>query len=140
MSATLDVAARTASNGLAVLCRGVTKSYGSGDAKVTAARIGQAIASFERTLLSVRAPIDRYIAGEQGAISESARRGWTLYNGKARCNNCHGHVESFPLFTDDLFHNIGVGVTRVDFEKVSRRAAAPHCGHVVWTNSSERAS
>jgi cytochrome c peroxidase len=95
-----------------------------GDAKVTSARIGQAIASFERTLLSVRAPIDRYIAGDQGAISESAKRGWTLYNGKARCNNCHGHVESFPLFTDDLFHNIGVGVTKVDFEKVSRRAAA----------------
>jgi cytochrome c peroxidase len=95
-----------------------------GDPKVTAQRVGQALASFERTLLSVQAPIDRFLAGDAAAISEAAKRGWALYNGKARCNNCHGHVESFPFFTDDLFHNIGVGVTKVDFESVSRRAAA----------------
>ncbi len=95
-----------------------------GDAKVTAQRVGQAIASFERTLLSVEAPIDRFLAGDANAISAAAKRGWDLYNGKARCNNCHGHVASFPLFTDDLFHNIGVGVTKVDFDAVSRRAAA----------------
>jgi cytochrome c peroxidase len=95
-----------------------------GDETVSAPRIGQAIASFERTLLSVRAPIDRFLAGDATAISVSARRGWELYNGKARCNSCHGHVGAFPLFTDDLFHNIGVGVARVDFESVSRRAAA----------------
>jgi cytochrome c peroxidase len=95
-----------------------------GDAQVTPARIGQAIASFERTLLSVRAPFDRFIAGDQKAISESARRGWDVYNGKARCNNCHGYIESTPFFSDDLFHNIGVGVKAVDFESVARRAAA----------------
>ena len=94
-----------------------------GDPAVSAQRIGQAIASFERTLVSVTAPIDRFLKGDAGAISDSAKRGWTLFNGKARCNTCHGHVEAFPLFTDDLFHNIGVGVTNVDFESVSRRAA-----------------
>jgi cytochrome c peroxidase len=95
-----------------------------GDRAIRAQRVGQAIASFERTLLSVQAPIDRFLAGDATAISESAKRGWELFNGKARCNNCHGHVDSFPLFTDDLFHNIGVGVKQVDFEVVSRRAAA----------------
>jgi len=94
-----------------------------GDAKVSAERIGQAIASFERTLISVKAPIDRFLAGDKTAISASAQRGWELYNTKARCNNCHGHVESFPFFTDDLFHNIGVGVKNVDFEAVARRVA-----------------
>jgi cytochrome c peroxidase len=94
-----------------------------GDEKVTAERIAQAIASFERTLVSVRAPIDRFLAGDPSAISESAKRGWELYNGKARCNNCHGYVEAFPFFTDDLFHNLGVGVKGVDFESVSRRVA-----------------
>jgi cytochrome c peroxidase len=95
-----------------------------GDPQIRAQRVGQAIASFERTLLSVKAPIDRFLAGDPNAISESAKRGWLLYNAKARCNNCHGHVESFPFFTDDLFHNIGVGVQKVDFDAVSRRAAA----------------
>jgi cytochrome c peroxidase len=94
-----------------------------GDEAVTAQRIGQAIASFERTLFSVKAPIDRFLAGDQSAISDSAKRGWELFNGKARCNNCHGHVEAFPFFTDDLFHNIGVGVKGFDFAAIARRVA-----------------
>jgi cytochrome c peroxidase len=94
-----------------------------GDSTVSAQRIGQAIGSFERTLVSLSAPIDRFLKGDQAAISESAKRGWELFNAKARCNTCHGHVEAFPLFTDDLFHNIGVGVTKIDFESVARRAA-----------------
>jgi cytochrome c peroxidase len=91
-----------------------------GKDEVTAERIGQAIASFERTVIHLEAPIDRFIAGDQGAISESARRGWELYNGKARCNNCHGHVDAFPLFTDDGYHNIGVGTQAAGFEKLGR--------------------
>jgi cytochrome c peroxidase len=97
------------------------EAFGGG---VTIERVGQAIASFERTLLSLEAPIDRFLAGDAGAISESAQRGWDLYNAKARCNNCHGHIGAIPLFTDDAFHNIGVGVQKIDFEAVSRRAAA----------------
>jgi cytochrome c peroxidase len=95
-----------------------------GTADVTTERVGQAIASFERTLLSLDAPIDRYLGGDASAIPESARRGWELYNGKARCNTCHGRIDVIPLFTDDLFHNIGVGVTRIDFDAVARKAAA----------------
>ncbi len=93
-----------------------------GSAEITTERIGQAIASFERTLTSLRAPIDRFLDGETDAISPAARRGWELFNGKARCNNCHGHVGAFPLFTDDDFHNLGVGVDKIDFESVARRA------------------
>ena len=95
-----------------------------GSDEVTLERVGQAIASFERTLLSLDAPIDRFLAGDQSAISEAAGRGWELFNGKARCNTCHGHIDVLPLFTDDLFHNIGVGVERIDFEAVARKAAA----------------
>jgi cytochrome c peroxidase len=80
-----------------------------GDEKVTIERVAQAIASFERTLISLEAPIDRFIAGDQTAISASAQRGWELFNGKARCNTCHGHVGAFPLFTDEQYHNLGVG-------------------------------
>jgi cytochrome c peroxidase len=92
-----------------------------GSDEVTVGRIGQAIAGFERTVISLEAPIDRFIAGDQGAISESAKRGWELYNGKARCNSCHGHIGAFPLFTDEEYHNIGVAAKAVDFEKLARR-------------------
>jgi cytochrome c peroxidase len=92
-----------------------------GDPKVTIARVGQAIASFERTLISLDAPIDRFLAGDQSAISDSAKRGWELYNGKARCNSCHAHTSVFPLFTDEKYHNIGVAAKAVDFEALARQ-------------------
>jgi cytochrome c peroxidase len=95
-----------------------------GSDQITIERVGQAIASFERTLISLDAPIDRFLAGDKTAISESAQRGWDLFNNKARCNTCHGHIGALPLFTNDDFHNIGVGVSRLDFAKVSRDAAA----------------
>jgi cytochrome c peroxidase len=80
-----------------------------GDENVTIDRVVQAIASFERTLITVEAPIDRFLAGDTKAISPAAQRGWELFNGKARCNTCHGHVGAFPLFTDEQYHNLGVG-------------------------------
>jgi cytochrome c peroxidase len=107
--------------GLGEYAAGFKAAFGSEE--VTFERIGQAIASFERTLLSLDAPIDRFLAGDVAAISDSARRGWELFNAKARCNTCHGHVSAIPLFTNDDFHNLGVGVQKIDFEKVARRAA-----------------
>jgi cytochrome c peroxidase len=96
-------------------------AFASGD--ITIEQVGRAIASFERTLVSVEAPIDRFLAGDENAISDAAKRGWAIFNGKARCNNCHGHIGAFPLFTDEDYHNIGVGVGAVDFEAVARKAA-----------------
>jgi cytochrome c peroxidase len=93
-----------------------------GSDAVTVDRIGKAIASFERTLISLSAPIDRFLKGDQSAISASAQRGWELFNAKARCNTCHGHVESVPLFTDELYHNIGVETKNVDFKSLVQRA------------------
>jgi cytochrome c peroxidase len=91
---------------------------------VTVDRIGMAIASFERTLISLSAPIDRFLKGDPQAIPEAARRGWDLFNGKARCNTCHGWVEAFPLFTDELYHNIGVGTQDLDFAALAKKALA----------------
>ena len=92
-----------------------------GDEKVTIDRVAQAIASFERTLISLEAPIDRFLAGDETAISPAAQRGWELFNGKARCNTCHGHVGAFPLFTDEQYHNIGVAAKEVNFEELARQ-------------------
>lgn len=82
----------------------------------------RAIASFERTITSGDAPIDRFVAGDQNALSESERRGWTLFNGKARCNGCHGHNPTYPFFTDNLFHNIGIAAHKTDFGKLAAAA------------------
>ena len=68
-----------------------------------------AIATYERTVVSGEAPVDRWIKGQQGAISASAQRGFKLFNGKARCSACH----SGWRFTDDSFHDIGISDTDI---------------------------
>jgi cytochrome c peroxidase len=77
-------------------------------AEVTTDGIAKAIAAFERTVLSGPSRYDRYVAGDKSAISESAVRGRRLFNGKARCMTCHNG----PMFSDQGFHNIGVGMDR----------------------------
>jgi cytochrome c peroxidase len=49
----------------------------------------RAFASYERTQFSFDSPFDHFIAGEKDAISDSAKRGWELFNTKSRCNKCH---------------------------------------------------
>jgi cytochrome c peroxidase len=75
----------------------------------------RAISAYERTLVSFDSPFDHFIAGDKSAISDSARRGWELFNTKARCNLCHAQSEKrrdVTVFTDNDFHNIGIGILR----------------------------
>ena len=72
---------------------------------ISAEHLGQAIASFERTILAGNSPFDRFSNGDKDAISNSALRGYRLFFGKALCSQCH---LSFN-FTDELYHNLGVG-------------------------------
>lgn len=64
----------------------------------------EAIAAYERTVLSTNSPFDQYILGTQAAMDKAAVRGMTLFTGKARCLLCHNG----PNFTDNQFHNLGV--------------------------------
>ena len=89
---------------------------------ITIDTIAKAIASFERTQLSGNSPFDRFIAGDEKAISDSAKRGWELYNGKARCISCHAFNASSPFFTDFKFHNIGVAAKDQNFSALARQA------------------
>jgi len=84
--------------------------------------VGRAIASFERTLIFLDAPFDRWLRGEAGAISEDAKRGWLLFNGKARCQTCHQLNAANPLGTDGRFHNIGVSARHQDFAALAQKA------------------
>ncbi len=67
-----------------------------------------AIASFERTVVSDDSKFDRFTTGENDALNASERRGMDLFAGKARCAVCHSGIR----FTDEDFHNIGVGMDK----------------------------
>jgi cytochrome c peroxidase len=72
--------------------------------------VSQAIASYERTLLSGNSPFDRWHFGrEEGAMSAEAKQGYALFVGKAGCSQCHRIDARSALFTDDLLHNTGIG-------------------------------
>lgn len=71
---------------------------------LTAENIQKAIATFERTIVSGTAPFDRWVEGSEAAISEQAKQGFILFNGKAGCNKCHSGWN----FTDHTFHDIGL--------------------------------
>lgn len=79
---------------------------------------GRALAAFQRTLVAGDSPFDRYIyANDSNAVSEMAKRGFEVFIGEARCIQCHfmRSEASHPFggstgtFTDNRFHNIGVG-------------------------------
>jgi cytochrome c peroxidase len=85
----------------------------------------RAIAAYERTQASFDSPFDHFIGGDKNAISDSAKRGWELFNTKARCNKCHALSEKNrdPVyFMDKDFHNIGIGIIRHDVVAESCRA------------------
>ena len=84
---------------------GYAKSFETvfGDGDITRKKIELALATFQRSIVSGEAPFDRWIAGDENAIPESAKRGFTLFNGKAHCASCH----SGWAFTDASFHDIG---------------------------------
>jgi cytochrome c peroxidase len=84
-----------------------------------------AIAAYERTLVSFDSPLDHFIAGEANAISDSAKRGWELFNTKARCHLCHALTDNQrdkTLFIDNDFHNIGVGILRHHVAPLAQQA------------------
>lgn len=69
-----------------------------------------ALAAYQRTIVSRNVPLDAYLGGDSGAISDGAKRGLELFSGKAGCLNCHNGA----LVSDDRYYNIGVP-THPDF-------------------------
>ena len=78
-----------------------TTAFGNGP--ITKRKIELALATYERSIVSKEAPFDRWIKGDERAISSEAKRGFSLFVGKANCVSCH----SGWAFTDASFHDIG---------------------------------
>jgi cytochrome c peroxidase len=66
--------------------------------------IAEAIAAYERTIISTNSAFDQYFLGDKTAMNDEAQRGMALFKGKARCILCHNDSN----FTDNQFHNLGV--------------------------------
>lgn len=82
-----------------------------GTAAIDSVRIVQAIAQFERTLLSFDSRFDRfYFGGDSSALNEQEKRGRTLFFNEAQCSQCH----MLPNFQDHAFRNIGLEFSPVD--------------------------
>ncbi|MDP6183618.1 MAG: cytochrome c peroxidase [Gammaproteobacteria bacterium] len=63
------------------------------------------IATFERGgLTQLNSPLDRYLNGDESALSETAVKGKELFEGKANCIECHNG----PVLSDGKFYNLGV--------------------------------
>ena len=73
----------------------------------TADNIAKAIATFVRTIKSENSPWDKYLQGDKSAVPDDALKGFDVFSNsdKANCTLCHLP----PLFTDTLFHNVGIG-------------------------------
>ena len=86
-------------------------------------KVEKAIASFERTLVSGNSPFDRWYYGhDEKAVSDSAKRGFEVFRDtkKGNCAVCHTVGEQYALFTDNKFHNIGVGAEDEKLSDVGR--------------------
>jgi cytochrome c peroxidase len=72
--------------------------------------VGQALAAYERSLVSGNSRFDRWHYGkEQTALSAEEQAGFLLFTGKAGCSTCHMVGDKYALFTDQRFHNTGIG-------------------------------
>ncbi len=68
--------------------------------------VAMAVASFMRTIVAADSAWVKFRSGDDSAISEQAKRGWTVFSEKAKCTNCHDGL----LLTDLQYHNVGIGM------------------------------
>ena len=94
----------------------------------TSQNVAQALATYVRSILSGNSPYDRYVNGDPTALSAAQQRGLELFRGKADCIACH----SGPNFTDEKFHNTGIGWRGNSFDDDGR--------FVVTHNEADRGS
>ena len=76
-----------------------------GDERIEFRRIAEALAAYERTVVSGDSPYDRYLAGDATALSDAQQRGLAVFLGRGRCSTCHVGFN----FTDESYRNLGVG-------------------------------
>lgn len=88
--------------------------FGVSGKEITMDEVMKAIGAFERTVISGNSPFDRWFyAGEKEAMTEAQIRGYNLFVNEGRCVSCHVIEQTQAIFTDNKFHNIGVGINTI---------------------------
>jgi cytochrome c peroxidase len=88
--------------------------FGKSGKDITMKEVTQAIAAFEREQVSGDSPFDRWFyGGEPDALTASQKRGYEIFINQGRCVSCHVIEQTQALFTDNRFHNIGVGINNI---------------------------
>jgi cytochrome c peroxidase len=87
-----------------------------GRTKIDADKISESLAIFQRTIVSRKAPFDKFLEGNKKAMTDQQILGLHLFRTKARCLNCHYG----PLFTDGEFHNAGLTYYGRKYEDLGR--------------------
>jgi len=91
--------------------------FGMPASQVTMKEVTQAIAAFERTKITGDSAFDRfYFGGQSDALTPQQQRGLALFVGQGRCVSCHVIEQTQAVFTDNRFHNIGVGINDIQDE------------------------
>jgi len=88
---------------------------------ITYEMVEKSIASFERTVISGNSPFDRWKYGhKENAVSDAVKRGYIVFTSKKKgnCAACHSVGEKYAMFTDNQFHNVGIGVDMGQFTDV----------------------
>jgi len=92
-----------------------------GPRRITYEMVEKSIASFERTLVSGNSPFDRWKYGhDENAVNDSVKRGYVVFTSakKGNCAACHTIGKKYALFTDNEFHNVGIGTDMNQFTDV----------------------
>jgi cytochrome c peroxidase len=95
----------------------------------TADGVARALASFQRTLVSLPSRVDRFLVNNETTIlTPLEQHGFAIFTFRAGCSNCHqlsplradGRVHIRPLWMDFRFHNLGVGFRSDGFADTGR--------------------
>jgi cytochrome c peroxidase len=82
-------------------------------AEVSLDRVTKAIATYERSLVAGNSKFDRWNYGkDKKALNQIEINGFNIFMNKGRCVSCHSINEKDAIFTDQLFHNTGIGWSR----------------------------
>jgi cytochrome c peroxidase len=85
------------------------KAFPRSKEPVTPYHLQNVIASYVRSLISLDAPFDRYMAGDHTQLTRNEINGFNLYMGKAKCATCH----FVPLFNAALPPDFNIAETEV---------------------------
>ena len=98
--------------------------------------VAMAIASYERTLNAADSRFDRWFFNDQkDVLAPLAQQGYRLFVGKARCASCHTLTNQAALFTDEQWHNTGLGYQEALKSKPSQQRVQLAPGQFVTVDS-----